>query len=802
MLIQCSKCGARGNVRSEDPNKVFACPKCGGGMRAAQAASAAPSQTGSGTARRLRTGRQRPVTSRTGTSRSRTSRIAQRRRSRKKAPVLAIALGLLAIAVACGGGYYYYTLINQPGPGAQALGLLPNTTVFAASVEDLPVLSRELSELSDAESHKIRGAVDAYRRSYEVLLKDALDLKEYADAAVLLRETRAIGCGVVTTGKKAAPPALITLLVFDKPNMPAALLRSKIPVAGDISGVRLHKGNSFCVMLDNVLAISDQRELLEGMIRGSLVTGNPESLGAVPEFAAARAEYSRKGAAWFYVSANVMSAGKQVGAAVAGPDGGNAVGLAPRIRHIVGYVEVRDPAMDVKLKVAMSESDPYYAKLRIKPKALTTPEYMPGNAVFALALSLDEPTALYDRLVEEAGADERFVKGYGERLAAKVRRFERSEGRLSVASDIVPLLSGEIGVCVMPSVPGKLAMPDGALLIPTIQAAASEGTAKRLVKHLTGVEPKLVKVGGIEAWTSGPVAYMFVDDMLVVSQSPAGLKAVKKAHDSGKSLASNDAYRRAMARVPNQSTLMLYAHESAESRTSRHAGEQAWTALTSVAMNENDIAVAVAVPSLAQLLMARAPDRLAPEPPDGTPPVKTPKPLDRSAAAEKSIQRLAKICFAYRDKTGKGELFPAEFSDLITGDYIGYKNIALLKRPGDSEPKFRIGSSPTSYEVAFSVVPGYRFTKDTPAHVPMVWEGDAPHKGKRYVVYFDGSAKLETVTRAKLIRKIEEAVAKLKAAAPTVPDDSPADPPGPDEEPGKDKKDDADKIKDDLIDAL
>ena len=274
MLIQCSKCGARGNVRSEDPGKVFRCPKCGGGMRAAQAGAASPQAVGRA-AQRPRTSRQRPVTSRAGTSRTRTSRIAERRRSRKKTPVLAITLGLLAVAAACGGGYYYYKLINEPGPGAQALGLLPNTAVFAAFVEDLPALARDLAQLSDAEPHKISGAVEAYRKRFETDLMQALKI-DYAAAARLLSATRAAGVGSVPAAGQGGAMATVSLLALDEPIVATQLLQ-KIPPAADITGVRLHKGNAFCVMLDDVLAICEERGPLEAMARSFQITGTLRS---------------------------------------------------------------------------------------------------------------------------------------------------------------------------------------------------------------------------------------------------------------------------------------------------------------------------------------------------------------------------------------------------------------------------------------------------------------------------------------------------------------------------------------------
>ncbi len=763
MLIRCSQCGARGKVKSEDPNKAFRCPKCGGAMRAEQAASAAPepaAPTGrQATERRAKTSRQ------VGTSRRRTSRISDRRRRRKKFPVVAVALGVLAIVVALGGGYYYYGLINAPGPGAQALSRLPHTTLAAASVENLQELSSRLARLGDSEPHKVSGAVEAYRKWFELQLKNELDAPDYADAVQLLRAAKAAAFGLVPGAREGAPPVTISMLVFDKPHPPSVLLQ-KIPPAGDISGVRLHRRRgSFCMLLENVLVICKQREPLEAMARSFLVAGNPESLGTVPEFVAARAEFSRRGPAWLYMSGQALEAGKQLGGALAGPEAAQAGGLAPGIQYAVAFVEVSDPAMTMQCKVMMAAGDAYYANLRLKPRALKTPEYMPADSLFAFAIALDQPTVLYDRMV--GTLDNRFMQVLGEKLSAKIRRFERAQDRLSIARDVMPLLAGEIGVYRLMPGQGELA---GGILIPTIKAAAAEETAKRLVTQLSGAEPKAVRMDGGDAWAAGPIRYRFIDDMLVLGIGPEALKAVAQARDTGQHLAAASVFRTASARLPAESSALLFSRESPGSQMARHAGEQAWCLLASVRMDENDVSIHLAMPSFAQWLMATAPDRegMQPSGPTGPP--------DRTAQSRASIEALAKICFQYRDRPEGGTLFPEQFADLVRDGHIDFKNMEVLVRPNDLEPRFRVGDVPTSYEVAFGVVPDHRFDKDTPGDVPMVWEGDASHQGKRFVAYFDGSVRLEEVSRAQLIHRIRVAVAKLKGEEPPAGPDGPEEP--------------------------
>jgi predicted RNA-binding Zn-ribbon protein involved in translation (DUF1610 family) len=84
MLVQCESCGARGNVKSEDPTKAFKCPKCGGAMRAAAMQRDAAAQQDAATQRAAPT-EPAPTPEQAAPARPRSSRLAAARAGSRRA---------------------------------------------------------------------------------------------------------------------------------------------------------------------------------------------------------------------------------------------------------------------------------------------------------------------------------------------------------------------------------------------------------------------------------------------------------------------------------------------------------------------------------------------------------------------------------------------------------------------------------------------------------------------------------------------------------------------------------------------
>lgn len=731
MRVQCTECGAQGNVRSEDPNQLFKCPKCGGAMRAIP----------SGPARRP------------SDSVAARSRIADRRRRRRRVPVFAVVLGVFVLLIGAVGGYYVYMLGRQPGPGAKALGLLPSSTLAAASVEKFDQLEPELSQFSGASPLKLRGLMSRYRKDLEVFLSEALGIS-LAKASNVLRTVTAMGIGLVPV--KDSAPSQVLLLVLKDTSALAGLLNKDIPRAGDVGSVRIYRGDMFLAVLDNTAALCRRREPIEAMAESHAGRG-AKSLERNQAFLKVRSKYCRKGRAWFYVSGAITKQFEQLvrqAGGLAAP-AGTAFGLAPSVKHVAGFLKLDDPSLVIRADVTLPDDRSYYNQIRLAPRRLMTPEFMPADAQFAVALALDDPPQTYSGAVE--ALNPHFKRLFDNKLSTIIRGFERRGGdRISIEQEVMPLLAGELGFFVSMGKP-----PVGALVVPVEDPKAAQPVVQRLVKKVTGSEPKLSTKGGLRAWvtTRGmPIAFGFVENALVVSMGPQGLAAVKKAHESEQALANEAAFRKAMSGLPTKSTLLFAAREGAEQQRRRHASEAA-VAAVSISMEKAKVSFATSLPNLAQALMAWAPSRAGASQTSSTQDPSSPQEIERQS--RKNIQELAALCKRFMQEKGKGVHYPRSFADLITTPgYFTRKNLHLLVRPGDKHPVSRLVDMPrTSYEMAFDAVKAHRFTADTPGELPMMWEIAAAHRGKRFVVHFDGTVKLERT-------KVTDLIKRLKAGLP------------------------------------
>jgi len=724
MRVQCTKCNAQGNVRSEDPNRLFKCPKCGGAMRAIP----------SGPLRR-------PTDSVAARS-----RIADRRRRRRKLPVFAVVLGLSVLLIGAFGGYYLHVLGRQPGPGAKALGLLPFSTLAAASVEKFDQLEPELAGFSGASPQKLHGLFRGYRKDLEEFLSGALHVPA-AEASRILRGVTAAGVGLVPAGDSEL--SQVILLVFNDTSALVGLLNKAVPRVGDVGTVRIYKGDMFAAVLGRTAALCGRREPIDAMAE-SHISGGAKSLETNRAFLEARSQYCRKGRAWFYISGAIAKQAGPLAGLPAAP-AGTALSLAPSIKHIAGFLKLDDPGLVVRADVALPNDRAYYSRVRLAPRRLVTPKFIPADAPFAVALALDDPQHTYSRVVETL--DPHFKKLTGNKLSTVIRGFERRGDRLSIEQELVPMLAGEVGLFMSP---GRRPAP--ALVVPVDDPRAAQPVVQRLVKKLTGSEPKLRTTGGVRMWVTKqgmPIAFGFVENVLVVGTDPRALATVKKAHETQQTLADDAAFKKAASALPAKSTLLVVARERRAQQERRYGSAPA-VAVVSISMEQAEISFAASLPSLGQALMAWAPSRAGAARATGS--ARGPdSPREIERQSRKNILELAALCKRFMNEKGAGTRYPRSFADLITTPgYFTRKNLHLLVRPGDKHPVSRLVDMPrTSYQMAFDAAKGHQFTADTPGNLPMVWEIAAPHGGKRFVVYFDGTVKLEQTKVADLVKRLK-----------------------------------------------
>jgi hypothetical protein len=291
--------------------------------------------------------------------------------------------------------------------------------------------------------------------------------------------------------------------------------------------------------------------------------------------------------------------------------------MMPSFDYAAGSLELDDPRLGVGATVFVGGAAADYAQMRLPPRELVTPEYMPEGAALAVSLSLGQPSETYERLVE--ALDPRIKKLTGTSLKVLIRRFERRGARLYIDSRIVPILSGEIGVFVMQ---GE-GLPAAGIVIPVNDRRAAESEIPKLLAKMLGSPPKIDL--GLAAL---PVAHGMVEDSFVISAGEAGLAAVRRAVKSGKTLAASKAFRSATAGLPAQSTLLVVAQEPDEQQKRRHASEPLYGAAC-VSMGKTELSLSLSVPNLAQLIMSGAP---------AAPPVREPARGGRWAPAEDALQ--------------------------------------------------------------------------------------------------------------------------------------------------------------------
>ncbi len=587
MRVQCTKCGAVGNVKSADPAKRFKCPKCGGAMQAVKETAAVqkPSRPTSAPGRKV-----------TATVR-RSKSIAARRRKSKSPSVLAIVLAGLVAAAVGAGGYYLYRSRTQPGPGARALALLPASTLAGMSVENVDRLETELARFSGCNPYKLKGAVGGYRKRAESWVATGLGVP-YDQASRLVRSVGAAGVGIVPM--KDGPPAVVVLLVLNHGGVVDELVADALKPAESISGNIIYIGRRFFLArLENTVALCSRREPLRSMIRSS-VGGGGNSLGRDPLFTDARAAYSRKGRAWFYVSGAALKSPEHLGE-LTGPMSA-AASLAPGMKYVAGFLKLDDPRVLARAYAELPDEHGEYDDVRLEPRELTTAEFMPADAQIATMLSLGAPERTYERVV--TALNPKFKEEFGLDLRSMIEHFETGgEEKLDIASEVVPILRGEVGFFLSA---GK--MPSGAVILPVVEQKKALEVVRRLVKKVCGTEPKPTTQGGLEVWQAGsmpPVAYTFIDGALVVSTGRPGLSAVADARTSKKTLANDPGFKKPTAGLPTESTLLFVVRERAAG-SEQESGASRASAAVSLSMERSGVSIFVSIPNAARALVAGA----------------------------------------------------------------------------------------------------------------------------------------------------------------------------------------------------
>jgi len=160
-------------------------------------------------------------------------------------------------------------------------------------------------------------------------------------------------------------------------------------------------------------------------------------------------------------------------------------------------------------------------------------------------------------------------------------------------------------------------------------------------------------------------------------------------------------------------------------------------------------------------------------------------------ACRENIKAVAALCGRFLRDAGRGLRYPGSYSGLAVDGGFSASDLAVLVRPGDAKPTRRDGLPPSSYEFAFDAAGDRAFGVHTPGDLPMVWERDAPHDGKRFVAYFGGDVRLESADREELFRRVggtlpapPEGPAPPAPPAPPGPEPPPAPaPPGPERPP-------------------
>jgi hypothetical protein len=513
----------------------------------------------------------------------RRSSIVERRRARKKTPVVGIVLALFVAGIAGYGSYQVYTEFTKPGAGADVLGLLPESTLAAGSVERVRQLERDLGTLSGGVGrHQLEGALASFRRSAVSYLVDGLGVS-HASASKVVDHTTATSFGIVPVGDGTER---VILLVIDERFEPLSLLTPRPAVAERIGEQRIHRGTLYAAALGQTLVLCRSPAPIKKMIESELAQG-AGSLGQVPEFVEARTAFAKEGRAWFYVSPG-LPPGSAPGLAA------KSVSALPAARYAAGWVTVRDPKAVVRGRLAIADKATY-SQVRLAPAKLITPGCIPATADFAIAANLGDPTVTYDRLL--VTLDPRLRQETGQAFSDIIRRFERSHG-LFLRDELLPLLQGEIAVFG-----GLSPWPAFAILATVVDPDAAAPVLVKTMNAVLGTEFKLDDAAGGARWIAagGSVVFGFVGNVLVIASSADVLTGVRAARKSGKTLAGDAAFRSAVGAAPKAS-LVVAARESEAARTARHGGERAMLVCL-VTMVPDGIRFVATVPDVAEALI-------------------------------------------------------------------------------------------------------------------------------------------------------------------------------------------------------
>lgn len=761
MRVWCMKCGAQGSAPDGDAAKVFKCPRCGGAMRATR---------GAPTPQPARRSAPTPPPPGAGTG-----RFSARRRRRRRFSIGKAIFALLVIAAGTAGGFYYYKISTQPSPGARALGLLPASTLAAASVEDFDGLEARFLRAAESDKLRLEGALAEHRARLEALLADALGVP-VNDASRVLAATGAGGFGIVPVAKDSYVGVVVLALKNTSPF--DRLLGKEIRKEAEIGRLALYKGGVFVAKFGDVVALCRERQVIEQMADAFLL-GGANLLGKEPDFVAARSEHAREGRAWFYVASRAVREGAAFAALGATA---NISALLPPVGPIAGHLKLVATTLEVSARIPLLEPRGLYSELRLPPGPLSMAEFAPADAEFVATVLLgDDPRETYRRVL--AALDPLFEKHLGGfSLRHLIRKYERQAKDVVIESDVLPLLGREVGVFAT----ADAATPKTALLISVTDPRRARETADRLVRKLLNAEPKSSVVNNLTAWTVPgivPLTYAFANNVMILGLGPDDVRFAQQAIAMGRTLTRDAAFQRATAILPSHSTAQVVVREGAAATQRRH-GEERASLVIRVALNESDIAVAASVPNVPQALMA-----IAPMPP---PPAPTPEPSPEDvqkaelAARQANIAEIAGFCRKFLTEKGEGARYPRGMADLMRSGYITGRNMSILIRPGDTAPERRSGLR-TSYEMAFDAVKSHRFTADTPGTLPMVWEIASPPGGQRLVAYFDGTVKPETATEQELIQRLRDGLPPPPEPPKEPPPEKPPDEPPPPKEPEEDK---------------
>ncbi len=744
MQVRCKNCDTAWEIKKAPVNGHLKCPGCGDLIRpvAGQASTSSP----------------RPKSPKQLRKKPRLPRRSRRRRRKPGRFTSAVVL-ILFLAASAGTGWYLYRQSRAPVDGGRALGLLPDSTVAVASIEQFDRLRPDLVRLQEADRSHVEDALEFYRDRTVRWLYDTLDLAP-PDADRAVNNIVHVGVGLVPVDTEPAAPVILLTL---SSRAATATFVSETAVGPRRLG---RKGRLYSVVFEQVVALCRRREPLEQMAN-SFAEDGAGSLAQSEWFRAAHAEYSEKGRVWFYATSEAVPAIAQAARAR------RAAALVPSWQHAAGRIELGRSSVLLHARVSIGGGREYYTQVRLAPRELRALEYAPADAGGALALSLGEPMQTYRRalaaLSERAGET-----GINPRVMA--RQFEHDHEGIYLERDVISELAGEIGLIL----PASGEPTGGALLLAVNSSRRAEEKLRYLSEKILGAEPRTTVRDGrpvLVLPTPEPIHCAFVDDMLVMSLRAQSVVDVRAARRSGETLAADERFATLTGALPARLTGLLYLREPEAARSARR-GSAPWTAALGFAMEEARIVLAAALPTPGQAILAHStPLRRRPVvdiAADDPPPGEEARPSRVPDHDPDHLEQLVRLCREFLEENNR---YPRSLAELIEEGYLAEDRLDWLVQPGDTNPRGRVGDQhPTSYRAAFRIAQPRAFGPETPGELPMIWQIVSDRAGQRLIARFDGEIELRRTERGELAGVLRSAIEQMRQRGEMINDEPEAEP--------------------------